>query len=828
MQERWGKIKEIFGTAIELEGEERWQYVARACDGDEELRRDVEGLLTADEEAEDFIETPIASLSNLDDRDALIGSTMGAYRIEERVGEGGMGVVYRAIRTLEDIEQQVAIKVVKRGMDTDQILRHFRAERRILARLDHPNIARLLDVGVTPAGSPFFVMEFLEGTPVDVYCYQHDATVRQRLQLFLTVCSAVEYAHRNLIVHRDLKPKNVLVNPDGVPKLLDFGIARLMDRDSTDDVATGSQARLLTPDFASPEQIRGQEIGTSSDIYSLGVLLFDLLTGRRPYDFPSLSPQEILRTFDLHLPHKPSAVVPHNRRRELSGDLDTIVLKAIEVQPDRRYATVQEFAEDVRRYLQGRPVLARGQTLRYRLQKFLHRNRVAVLASALVTGAFLSAGSVALWQAGLATAKKEEARQRVADLRELANTFLNEIDTKLAPLPGSTDARETLVKRTLQYLDNLAKADIRDVALQMELAGAYERLGDVQGGPKESNLGHTADAMDSYKKGMAMLERLAEWDVGDINVLRARARFYTKFGDVLAIAGDYEGARDYNLKALDLRMEWVNRTPGEREARRGVAASYQELGGHYESLGDWKNVLKCRRKALEILDELNSGGPSDRSLRLAWALANKRYGRALARQHEYELALSFLQRALLIEKTEVAKGPFHAPLQMNLSFTQYSLGNMFLEKGEYPQALVSMQESYDIRRALARSDPKDVRAASVLSTSILGIGRVYTRMGRYKDARSKIEESLAIREELAQRDPNNAGAKGEVAEASAALGDLFYATRQWEDARDNFARANSIYSELLQQKKLVAELKEEAARVNRLMHETDGKLNAHR
>jgi tetratricopeptide (TPR) repeat protein len=295
---------------------------------------------------------------------------------------------------------------------------------------------------------------------------------------------------------------------------------------------------------------------------------------------------------------------------------------------------------------------------------------------------------------------------------------------------------------------------------------------------------------------------------------------------VLAIAGDYSGARDYNLKALDLRMEWMNRLPGDREAQRGVASSYQELGNHYESLGDWNEVLKCRLKALEILDKLNSEGKVDRSLRLAWALANKRYGKALGRRNEPELAMSFLQRALLIEKGEAEKYQHYGPLLMNLSFTHFLIANQYLERGEYPLALKAMTESYEIRRDLARVDPKDVRAASLLSTSTLGLGRIYTRMGKFREAMENIRESLSIREELAQRDPKNAGARGEIAEASAALADLLFERRRYAEAREAYARANEIYSDLLANKKLVAELKEEAARVSRRLQETQARLDA--
>jgi serine/threonine protein kinase len=284
-QALWSRVKEVLGDALELPKSERAAYLDQVCATDPDLRAEVEGLLEASDDTIDFIETPALAQSD-DWLSGLIGSHIGPYRIVELLGEGGMGAVYRGIRDQgDDFHQQIAIKLVKRGMDTNAILRRFRAERRILAKLDHPNICKLIDGGVTADGLPYFVMEYLKGTPIQDYCKDRKLSTRERLSLFLQLCSAVEYSHRNLVVHRDLKAKNVLVTDDGVPKLLDFGIAKLLDRDSSstsDPEPTVAADRLFTPDYASPEQVRGEPITTAADIYSLGVLLYEILTDRRP------------------------------------------------------------------------------------------------------------------------------------------------------------------------------------------------------------------------------------------------------------------------------------------------------------------------------------------------------------------------------------------------------------------------------------------------------------------------------------------------------------------------------------------------------------------
>jgi hypothetical protein len=367
-------------------------------------------------------------------------------------------------------------------------------------------VARVLDVGTQENGSPFIVMEYLEGTPIHKYCRDNRLDIRARLELFLPVCAAVAYSHRNLVIHRDLKASNILVSQDGVPKLLDFGIAKLLDRDTSNTPAVDATApldRMMTPDYASPEQIRGEAVTTASDVYSLGVLLYEVLTDRRPFQLAGLGQQEMFRILEGPAP-KPSAAAPRERRRELTGDLDTIVSKAMHRTPERRYPSAQQLAEDIRRYLSGLPVLARPDTVLYRLAKYAARHRAAFAAAAFAVVAASAGVLAAVWQSGVAASKELEARKRFSDVRDLASGLLGELDSSLENLPGSTAAREILARKVLHYLDRLAKDEVRDVSLQRDLAIAYERLGDIVGGVKASNLGNSAGALESYGKALAI------------------------------------------------------------------------------------------------------------------------------------------------------------------------------------------------------------------------------------------------------------------------------------------------------------------------------------
>ncbi len=382
--ERWRRVRELFDDAVELEPERRREFLGALRGQEPTLAHELESLLDAGDTANDFLETPAVAQFRLDPPTDVIRDRIGAYTILRELGHGGMGTVYLAARSDQGFEKQFAIKLVRRGMDTAFILERFRNERRILADLDHPHIARILDGGSTEDGLPYFVMEYIEGRHFLEDCDARRLTTRERLLAFQKVCSAVAYAHRNLVVHRDIKPSNILVTAEGEPKLLDFGLARVLAPEISDDGAdrTATSLRFLTPDYASPEQVRGERIATSSDIYSLGVVLYELLSGRRPYRTTGASAAEIARAVCEDEPPRPSVAAP-----ALKGDCDNIVLMALRKEPERRYASVERFSDDIRRHLEGKPVLARKATLGYRTGKFVARHKTGVVAAAVADAA---------------------------------------------------------------------------------------------------------------------------------------------------------------------------------------------------------------------------------------------------------------------------------------------------------------------------------------------------------------------------------------------------------------------------------------------------------
>ena len=383
-RENWERIQEIFLQAADVPPSERAAFLDRMCGGDTETRLEVESLLRAETTGESAVCAAIESeVASMLDESSPVDTRLGSYRLLKEIGHGGMGTVYLAERADGQFRKQVAVKMVRPGMDTEFILARFRRERQVLGRLDHPNIGRLLDGGTATNGAPYFVMEYIDGDWITRYCESKTLGVEQRLRMFLRVCSAVHYAHLQFVVHRDLKPGNILVDSKGEPKLVDFGICKLLYRDAdgegngTITVGTG----LLTPQYACPEQVRGEPVTVASDVYSLGAVFYELLTGARPHVFPELTPQVVEQVVCERDVIAPSEVVRRDNEKlaaRLRGDLDTIVLHAMQKEPSRRYETVERFAEDVRRHLSDEPITARRDHFVYRSRKFLRRNRLAV------------------------------------------------------------------------------------------------------------------------------------------------------------------------------------------------------------------------------------------------------------------------------------------------------------------------------------------------------------------------------------------------------------------------------------------------------------------
>ncbi|KAF0247661.1 MAG: ppkA, partial [bacterium] len=530
-QAHYNKLSDLFLAALEQETITRKDFLLKATEGDVELLAEVEKMLAANACSDLFLDNPLINinlaLSNLITDDSpskvSIGQQIGKYTIVKELGQGGMGVVYQATRNDIPDSKPVAIKLLRQGINRDMALR-FHAEYRIMANLEHPNIARLLDVGTVDNGLPYFVMELVDGCAIDTYCKDKQLSTEERLKLFIKVCAAVQYAHLNLVVHRDLKPNNILVTADGNVKLLDFGIAKIIKSDNLyDDIKlTQTGLRVMTPAYASPEQVRGGKITIYVDVYALGILLYKLLTDHLPYEFNGHTPAEIERVICEQDPTKASTIIRRtkttstseekdNKRlaKKLVGDLDNILLMAIRKEPERRYSSVEQFAQDIEKYLKGFPTIAHRDSLYYRANKFILRNKLFLTITILIFS--LSIGVI--WQ----TTRAEQERTRVQaqrqlvearskDVRDLTNALLFKYNDGLEKLAGATKLREEMITEALKYLDRLNQSSEQDSQLQYELAMAYQKVGDLQGRPFRINQGNLSSALESYKKSIDIFQ----------------------------------------------------------------------------------------------------------------------------------------------------------------------------------------------------------------------------------------------------------------------------------------------------------------------------------
>lgn len=758
--ERWRRIEELFEQVVELPTVERGPFLTSVCHGDTEIQREVESLLQHEQADGEYLDEAVRSAAReiCDEGEAWIGRSVGPYLVAGIIGRGGMGVVYLATRE-DEFCQNVAIKLVKRGMDTDFLLSRFRYERQILASLDHPYIARLLDGGSTGEGLPYFVMEYVEGLPITTYCERNHLDINSRIRLFRLICSAVSYAHRSLIVHRDLKPGNILVTAEGVPKLLDFGVAKLLapeylGESPTVGVATAATIRMMTPEYASPEQVRGERVTTATDVYSLGAILFELLTGRRPHEFKSRSPEDIARAVCEESPAKPSAATTTSAdvRRQLQGDLDNIVLMAMRKEPDRRYSSVEQFSEDLGRYLEGRPVLARNDTFTYRVAKFVRRNRLSLTAAVLVMIAITGGVASTLYQA-------QRAERRFEQVRRLAHTMLFDFHDRVRNLPGSTEAREILVKTSLDYLRTLEPDSGGDATLRRELANAYRKVADVQGYALASNLGDTAGALHSYGHSIAIFQKLIAISPPDKSLNVELGETYMHFGDTLrAAGGSAESRKQYQL-GIDLAEQTVARNPDYTPALELLGSLYDTMGRAGTETGDLDQARRFAARSVEIAERLAA---QDKSPTRRDALANSysTYGVVLSRMGLASEALRQYRKSVAIREELASANLSATSIRRNLMLIYSHIGDLYTSGSMRPakageeEALAAYSKVLAIAESLVAVDPSDRKARLDLAFSLLRVGR--TRLLRdTRGALPVLRRSLSIVDDLLQADTRN-------------------------------------------------------------------------
>ncbi len=823
---KWQQIKEIFNATIDLPENERVAFLENY---DESVVERVRKLLNADENAAHFIVEPAfieVGFTEKEETDFYLGKQIDDYKILEEIGRGGMGTVYLASRADKTFDKKVALKLIKRGMDTNAVLKRFVLERKILAQLEHPYIASLIDGGSTTDGLPYLVMEYIEGEPITKFCDWHQFSIAERLELFRKVCAAVASAHQNLVVHRDIKPSNILVTKDGTPKLLDFGIAKLLHPDWSLDTAeaTATMFRIMTPEYASPEQIRGLPITTSSDVYSLGVVLYELLTGERPYKIESRLPEEVAQIVLTEEPLKPSDAGTGRRGdaetypqfqipnpQSLRGDLDNIILKALRKEPQRRYQSVQEFSEDIRRHLAGLPVMATADTTFYRIEKFVNRHRAGVFAGGLIFFTLLIATAVTAWQSIVARREQTKAEQRFREVRQLANTVLFEYHDGIAKLPGSTPIREKMVKDALRYLDNLAAENIAETSLQSELATAYFKVGEVQGAPAKSSLGDYGGGLESFRKSLVIRQKIFEKDsnneqikldlsrsyqmIGHLSQVtdnlpaalenygkafdildsmptakRDLATLHTRFATALAMSGKLPEAIENFRQSHSIISELITQNPNDRELKRDLGKNSVLLGDALEEDGKLNEALETQRTAFATLQPLVTENDTD-SQRAAMS-AFGRIGDVLFKLGKYREALEIQQKSLAADKKTLSLDPNNALARRDVQVDFHKIARNYSELGQMNEAISNQRKCIEICEKAVAANPESSESRGDLGVAFYFLAEMYEKAGNLREALNFYRKTIEIEQTNAKADHANASTAANLKEDYLKIGSV--------------------------------------------------------
>lgn len=788
--DRWKRVEEIFLAAVEKPEGERTRWVDQACEGDEELRGEVYSLLASDDQVSDtFVEGRV--------QDAVVSfgqkgpdvQRVGPYELIRELGRGGMGTVFLARRADDQYQNEVAVKLVRPGMDTDFILARFRRERQILASLDHPNIARLLDGGTTPEGLPYIVMEYIRGQRINEHCKPENLSIEQRITLYLDVCAAVDHAHRHFVVHRDLKPGNILIDERGTPKLLDFGICKLLYGNPLAPEETMTQGvGMMTPDYASPEQVRGEPVTVVSDVYSLGAVLYELLTSVRPHRIGSYTPQAVERAIcDLDV-QRPSQAAPA-LAKQLEGDLDTILLKAMQKDPARRYASAEQLAQDLRRYLEHRPILARTDSVSYRAAKFLRRNRKEVIASALVL-ASLSGGMIASIQ------QARIAQQHLRQVQQLANTFVFDVHDSIRELPGATKARELIVERGAEHLDRLAAVSGNDATLDRQLAAAYLRLGEVQGNVMGSNRGRTTAARASFEKAANLLERLAKRSASDVDLHVDWLRVLRRLGDLDSYTRSTGEAVTVFRKGIAIGEPILKRNRNNMELQQMLASLYVGAARAQRLADELEAARDSSTRAVELLENLpltdDAKGREHRSaLAAALSAAGMNYGRLNQVQDALKHFQASVRHLEALVKAEPLNVAYKRELMLGYSHIGDAMGSPTLASmGDTAGAVQAYGKMAAIARELHEADRDDKRALADYGISLWRLANV---MAPSDPQRAEtFLKSMQVLDRAHEADPGNTMIATNRTFVAFALGDYYAAAKQREEALKWWRRSIEI------------------------------------
>jgi serine/threonine protein kinase len=795
-QDRFRRVEELFHQAFELPVAERHAKLSEWCAGDQELLREVTSLLQAL-----ALQKVSSSAESLRPSDPWLGRRLGHYRIERLLGRGGMGAVYLASRVEGDFEQQVAIKVLGTRITTAFQQNRFLEERQILASLDHPNISSVIDGGLSANGEPYLVMEYVDGIRLDQFVEENHLDLRAILGLFLQVCGAVEYAHRNLVVHRDLKPGNILVTADGRAKLLDFGTAKLLAPEEASSQPTRRGLRAFTPEYASPEQVLGGVLTAATDVYSLGVILYRLLTGKPPFPVDSGSDEDLLQKITHRQPVRPSAAAVAPSDKALRGDLDAILMKALRVEPSERYQDVAGLADDLRNYLQSRPVSARDAGWSNRLAKFVHRHRTPVIVTGTLGLAVIAGLAATVWQARAARAESLRASRQFQNVRQLNRFLLFDFYDEVESLPGSTEVQKNLIAQSMSYLEHLERESPDDLEVQLDVVEAYTKMGNLEGNPYSNNLSDPEKAIRTLTKADDLASRLRTRRPDDVRVLKTYAMVERSLGEVHFGKGAAQPAIHYLEIAAPVLENLASRPAAPVDDLCEAGSVYGILGDIYSGsfIGrlESSKAIGYFQKQVELNRTGLSKDPTFPRARRGVAIGLMKTGTVLQDTHTTEAIHLFEEALKETEQLAQSGQPAFQNLRIE-SLLHNHLASALASLSRYDDAIQHSKEAIRIDESFVSLDPSNQRALIDAANAWYHYADAlhyradeYHRASDVNDAINAYSRSLSDCRTVLKSQPDNPVWNGEVLEILTRMSTLLRrsgkaaeARRTWTEARD--------------------------------------------
>lgn len=783
-QEYFSRLDRLFQQALDLpDGAERDEFLRNSTSDDPALADAVRRLLARDQLMQQSAAAGTAAIEPPLPR-------FGVYQARELIGRGGMGTVYRATREDGEVALEVAVKSISSPLWSAILDERFRRERQILAQLRHPNIAAFLDSGISADGQPFLVMELVRGEPIDRWCDAQRLTIRRRLELFLDVCRAVDFAHRQLIVHRDIKPGNIFVTPDGEAKLLDFGLARTVELSAPQKE---SPTLYFTPSYASPELLRGKPAAVTDDVFSLGVLLYRLLAGAKPVDAPSDTPAEIVESVLHSDPRRPSAILRSlsiadadtiavarsetraSLEKTVARDLDAIALKSVARSAAERYASVADLAADIGRYLDGRVVEAAGGGTFYAAKKFIAKHKAAVAAVAIVAVSLASGIVATSIEANEARRQRAEAERRFQEARELARYMMFELQTEIQKLPGSTPVKADMVKHSLDYLDRVAAEKSNDESLRIDVAEGYSELADVLGHPLRPNLGQQAQARDTYRKAILLLQPVVARDPGNLRARRALAHAQLMLGMSYVFYRKWDEGSPLVKSAESALVQMANAAPQDPEADRQASVATESLAVALSqrdgyTTGGSTDAIAAAKQSIAFAQAALRSKPGDSESLLDLSTAYNRLG-VLTQTQDRPAAAKDFEQALTALDGMPAEEKASAYIRTRRSSTLMSMGWNLGSMGDYERGIDALNQARTIVEQLALEDPQNRAYTRSRASTYRNLAVIEDYAGRSEAALADYKTAASIFRQMLASDPNTPFYRTALAdlEANAAL-----------------------------------------------------------